>query len=1270
MAWGTDLTSARNAGRKRRARGVLSLIASVGLVGTMFAATVPSQAAQDQATNTVAATAATQEAKPRQITGTVYADDNWDKTRNDGEKPLAGYTVALFDAETLNGLRGQIPLDLAEHKATTGEDGRYSFAGVKDGKYHVIVYPVEATDDLSHAGGQELPQPKRLWVTEPLEINETTGHAGVDFGVIKPKLGFELTKKVNGADSVSLGVDDKATFTIEGKNTSNVTVQKVYLKDTWVAGRASLDLKCKLFRADGTAYTNKELKADNFSYSSFEKGTWYLPMKIDERFSCTATYVVTQADIDAKQDLTNEAEVDGTYSYVHQFLGRNDTLPVKASDSAVIRLSDQEPTPKPTEEPTDEPTPEPTEEPTGEPTDEPTPEPTEEPTEDPTDEPTEEPTPEPTEEPTDEPTDEPTEDPAPEPAPAASMKLETLVDGEKSVEKNVDDAATFTMTLENTGEADLHDVTFKSAWVEGKDPLELYCDVDGDFVYANDEKFTLNAGETLNCETEYRMTQEDIDAGKPLKNTVTAEAVTRPASGEPQTLKETDSAEVVPAAVDGQLELIKEAWGEYGDDNSTTGDEIEYVFTVRNTGNVTVSDIEINDPMLAEAGADVVCEDDTLAPNGETECTATYTVTDEDVAEGKTELVNTATVKGKTPAEKDVESDEATATTAVGLPGLAIEKSILDEPEEGFTAGDTVTYSIVVTGTGTGGTEYVTVYDQMLEDRGGELTCEWDGREIANGQIFLDPEDTATCTGSITVTEEDVEAGKPIVNTAEARGSYNDVDAETVTATAEFTPAAPEQPEPTEEPTDQPTDEPTEEPTEQPTGEPTDTPTEEPTEEPTDGPTEGPTEGPEPTDEPTTDPTDEPTDGPTEGPEPTTDPTTDPTEQPEPTEGPEPTEEPTTDPTGAPTGEPTDEPTEEPTPEPTEQPEPKKPELSLTKLVAGPGSGEPVSEITLGAGENATFTITGKNTGEVAIKNVYLVDTWVEGKDPLVLKCTVDDKGVNVADKSLQLQPGESVTCVTEYTVTAEDVAAQQDLVNKATIFGDGVKGEAEARAVKRVTLFSMTAVSRALQAAPEASASGEATIKMAPAPTPEPTEPEPTDEPTDQPTGEPTDTPTGEPTDTPTEEPTEQPDPTEEPTTDPTDEPTEEPTDDPTGGPTEGPAPTDEPTDAPTDEPTTDPTGEPTEEPTDQPTGEPTDTPTDEPTDAPTGEPSQDQNVPAPDMPGGDNSGDNAGDHTGGPGSGSLAQTGAQVAGVIGIAAVLVILGLVLTIIMRRRNQ
>ncbi|PWI27099.1 hypothetical protein [Pseudoglutamicibacter cumminsii] len=107
MAWGTDLTSARNAGRKRRARGVLSLIASVGLVGTMFAATVPSQAAQDQATNTVAAAAATQEAKPRQITGTVYNDVNWDKTRNDGEKPLAGYTVALFDLRICGVLGGR-----------------------------------------------------------------------------------------------------------------------------------------------------------------------------------------------------------------------------------------------------------------------------------------------------------------------------------------------------------------------------------------------------------------------------------------------------------------------------------------------------------------------------------------------------------------------------------------------------------------------------------------------------------------------------------------------------------------------------------------------------------------------------------------------------------------------------------------------------------------------------------------------------------------------------------------------------------------------------------------------------------------------------------------------------------------------------------------------------------------------------------------------------------------------------------------------------------
>ena len=1229
MAWGTDLTSARIAGRKRRARGVLSLIASVGLVGTMFAATVPSQAAQDQAANTVVAAAATQEAKPRQITGTVYTDDNWDKTHNDGEQLLAGYTVGLFDAKVLRTAGRTIPLDLAVAKTTTGEDGRYSFEGVEDGNYVVVAYPVEETDDLSHAGDWT-PPVGAPWVTRPLEVNETTGHAGVDFGVIKPKLGLEVTKKVNGEDSVSLGVDDKATFTIEGKNTSNVTVQQVRLKDTWVAGREPLTLKCKLFRADGTAYTNTELKARHvtYSYSSFEKGTGNLPMKIGERFSCTATYVVTQADVDAKQDLTNEAEVRGTYAYRDQLTGRETSiLNVYASDSAVIRLSEQEPTPEPTEEPTEDPTEEPTGEPTEEPTDEPTAEPTDEPTE------------EPTEEPTDEPTPEPTEEPAPEPAPAASMKLETLVDGEKSVEKNVDDAATFTMALENTGEADLHDVTFKSSWVEGKDPLELYCDVDGDLVYANDEKFTLNAGETLNCETEYRMTQEDIDAGNPLKNTVTAEAVTRPASGEPQTLKETDSAEVVPAAVEAQLELIKEAWGEYGDDNSTTGDDIDYMFTVRNTGNVTVSDIEINDPMLAKAGADVVCEEDTLAPNDETECTATYTVTEEDVAEGKTELVNTATVKGKTPAGKDVESDEATATTAVGLPGLAIEKSILDEPEAGFTVGDTVTYSIVVTGTGTGGTEYVTVHDKMLEDRGGELTCEWDGREIANGQIFLDPEDTATCTGSITVTEEDVAAGKPVVNTAEASGSYNDVEAKTVTATAEFTPAAPEEPEPTEEPTEDPTEEPTEEPTDAPTDAPTEQPTDQPTGEPTDTPTE----------EPTDEPTDQPTDGPTEGPEPTDEPT----EQPEPTEEPttDPTDEPTTDPTSDPTDEPTDgptegpEPTEEPTTEPT--PEPKKPELSLTKLVAGPGSGEPVSEITLGAGENATFTITGKNTGEVAIKNVYLVDTWVEGKDPLVLECTVDGKGVNVADKSLQLQPGESVTCDAEYTVTADDVAAQKDLVNKATIFGDGVKGEAEARAVKRVTLFSMTAVSRALEAAPEVSASGKATIKMPLAPTPEPT-PDPTDEPTDQPTGEPTDTPTGEPTD----------------------QPTEDPTDDPTGGPTEGPAPTDDPTDAPTDEPTTDPTGEPTEEPTDQPTGEPTDTPTDEPTDAPTGEPSQDQNVPAPDMPGGDNSGDNAGDHTGGPGSGSLAQTGAQVAGVIGIAAVLVILGLVLTIIMRRRNQ
>ena len=360
----------------------------------------------------------------------------------------------------------------------------------------------------------------------------------------------------------------------------------------------------------------------------------------------------------------------------------------------------------------------------------------------------------------------------------------------------------------------------------------------------------------------------------------------------------------------------------------------------------------------------------------------------------------------------------------------------------------------------------------------------------------------------------------------------------------------------------------------------------------------------------------EPTEEPTEQPSPTTEPTEEPTAKP--------TSEPTDEPTGEPTAEPTEEPTGKPSPEPTEAP--KAPQLSLTKLLKDPATGKLVSEAELGAGETAQFTITGINSGEVAVQPVRLVDTWVEGKAPLDLACQIDGKKVNVKDASLRLEPKQSLICITEYTVTEADVAKQEDLVNKATITGDAVKNKAGARAAKSVTTFSATKADAGEKGA-GASASAEAVIKMpAPASTPEPTaEPEPTKEP--------------EPTEAPTNEPTEKPSP------EPSENPSEEPSENPSEKPSENPS----------------------EAPSEKPSEAPSENPSEEPGEKPSEESSADPTVEASEDPAGD-SGSEANEDS--ADSGSLAATGAQVAGAIAIAVGLIFLGILLTIIMRRRNK
>src|SRR5690606_15895740 len=106
------------------------------------------------------------------------------------------------------------------------------------------------------------------------------------------------------------------------------------------------------------------------------------------------------------------------------------------------------------------------------------------------------------------------------------------------------------------------------------------------------------------------------------------------------------------------LSLVKAAVYTGDSDRSEVGDEIEYTFTVTNTGNVTMEDIVVTDiedeftgendiSMLTFEASSEDSDEGTLLPGEVATYTATYTITQQDINQGG--VVNTAEVTGTSP---------------------------------------------------------------------------------------------------------------------------------------------------------------------------------------------------------------------------------------------------------------------------------------------------------------------------------------------------------------------------------------------------------------------------------------------------------------------------------------------------------------------------------------------------------------------------------------------------------------------------------------------
>ncbi|EKF43847.1 parallel beta-helix repeat-containing transcriptional regulator AraC [Nitratireductor indicus C115] len=314
----------------------------------------------------------------------------------------------------------------------------------------------------------------------------------------------------------------------------------------------------------------------------------------------------------------------------------------------------------------------------------------------------------------------------------------------------------YTFTVTNTGNTTLTDVTVTDdrATVSGS-PIP-----------------TLAPGTVDNTSVTgvYTITQADIDAGK-IENVASATAKdpdgndvskqSAPPGGNPGDPSGFPEVETV-----SDYDFVKEATHDDANGNGRVdvNETINYVFTVENTGNTTLTDVVVTDSKATVSGSPIP----TLAPGAvdATSVTGVYTVTQADIDSGNVE--NTATATAKDPKGNDITQ---TSRPPGGNPGestdfpvegkgefdLVKDVTLNDANGNGFAdAGETLSYAFTVTNTGN-----VSLTDIVVTDSKATVS----GSPIA-GPLAPGDSDTSA-TGSYTIQQADVDSGS-FENTASA----------------------------------------------------------------------------------------------------------------------------------------------------------------------------------------------------------------------------------------------------------------------------------------------------------------------------------------------------------------------------------------------------------------------------------------------------------------------------------------------------------------------
>ncbi|GEM_PF-803731 len=281
----------------------------------------------------------------------------------------------------------------------------------------------------------------------------------------------------------------------------------------------------------------------------------------------------------------------------------------------------------------------------------------------------------------------------------------------------------------------------------------------------------------------YKVTQADIEKGEVVNQaTVTGDYVDPADKTKKPVIPDVSEEIKVPLEQKPGIAVVKEANSKLTEP-AEAGQEIEYTFTVHNTGNMVLNNVVLNDPLAGITPNSFTIG--TMQPGEQQVFTATYAITEADIDAEK--VVNQATVKatyGDPTTPKDIEdpsgptvdTDEPTIVPVMPpLPELEIIKKgeWNDANGNGYPeVGETLEFTFDVTNKGNALLNNVTVQDEGPLFAGKRGTNQLSA--ITPAPVTLKPGESQTFKATYVLAQADIDAtaGLPetLTNIALAKG--------------------------------------------------------------------------------------------------------------------------------------------------------------------------------------------------------------------------------------------------------------------------------------------------------------------------------------------------------------------------------------------------------------------------------------------------------------------------------------------------------------------